>query len=149
MKTCQYSIDDLNVDLKSIINEIETVSYSPELVLSINRGGCIPGIYLSHYFKVPHKVINIQLRDGDGNIEVDLHKKYLTNKKRILVVDDINDTGKTFKEIKKITEKNDSDFKFCALLDNIQSSQKIHFRGKSINKSIDSLWYIFPWENWW
>ena len=149
MKTCQYTIDDLNVDLKSIIKEIETVSYSPELVLSINRGGCIPGIYLSHYFKVPHKVINIQLRDGDGNIEVDLNKKYLTNKKRILVVDDINDTGKTFKEIEKITKNNDCDFKFCALLDNIQSRQKIHFRGKSINKSFDPLWYIFPWENWW
>ena len=149
MKTCQYTIDDLNVDLKSIIKEIETVSYSPELVLSINRGGCIPGIYLSHYLKVPHKVINIQLRDGDGNIELDLHKKYLINKKRILVVDDINDTGKTFKEIEKITNNNDCDFKFCALLDNIQSHQKIHFRGKSINKSNDPLWYIFPWENWW
>ena len=149
MKTCQYTIDDLNVDLKSIIKEIETVSYSPELVLSINRGGCIPGIYLSHYFKVPHKVINIQFRDGDGNIEHDLHKKYLINKKRILVVDDINDTGKTFKEIEKITNNNDCDFKFCALLDNIQSHQKIHFRGKSINKSNDPSWYIFPWENWW
>ena len=69
MKTCQYTIDDLNVDLKSIIKEIETASYSPELVISINRGGgCIPGIYLSHYLKVPHKVINIQLRDADGNI---------------------------------------------------------------------------------
>ena len=33
-------------------------------------------------------------------------------------------------------------------MDNIQSRQKIHFRGKSINKSIDPLWYIFPWENW-
>lgn len=149
MKTCQYTIDDLNVDLKSIIKEIETVSYSPELVLSINRGGCIPGIYLSHYFKVPHKVINIQLRDGDGNIEVDLNKKYLTNKKRILVVDDINDTGKTFEEIKKITTKIDCEIKLCALIDNVQSTQKIDFRGKSINKSTDPLWYIFPWENWW
>ena len=149
MKTYQYTIDDLNVDLKSIIKEINNASYSPELVLSINRGGCIPGIYLSHYLKVPHKVINIQLRDGDGDIELDLHKKYLTNKKRILVVDDINDSGKTFKEIEKILENNDCDSKFCALLDNIQSSKKIHFRGKSINKSIDPLWYIFPWENWW
>ena len=149
MKTCQYTIDDLNVDLKSIIKEIETVSYSPELVLSINRGGCIPGIYLSHYLKVSHVVVNIQLRDGDSNKKYFLQKKDFLNKKRVLIVDDINDTGKTFEEIKKITTKIDCEIKLCALLDNVQSSQKIDFRGKSINKSIDPLWYIFPWENWW
>ena len=149
MNTCKYSIDDLNVDLKTIVRQIELESYSPELILSINRGGCIPGIYLSHYLKVSHVVVNIQLRDGDSNKKYFLQKKDFLNKKRVLIVDDINDTGKTFKEIEKITKNNDCDFKFCALLDNIQSRQKIHFRGKSINKSNDPLWYIFPWENWW
>ena len=100
MKTRLYTIDDLNVDLKTIIQQFKLASFSPELVLSINRGGCIPGIYLSHYLKVPHKVINIQLRDGDGYIELDFDKKFL-NKERVLIVDDINDTGKTFGEIKK------------------------------------------------
>ena len=149
MRTCLYSIEDLNIDLKAIVKQIKLASFSPELVLSINRGGCIPGIYLSHYLKVPHKVINVQLRDGDRDIDFELQKKYLTNKKRVLIVDDINDTGKTFEETKKIIVGDNCDFKFCALLDNIQSSQKIDFQGKTINKSIDPLWYIFPWENWW
>ena len=149
MNTCIYSIDDLNVDLKSIVRQIELESYSPELILSINRGGCIPGIYLSHYLKVSHVVVNIQLRDGDSNNKYFLQKKDFLNKKRVLVVDDINDTGKTFEEIKKITTKIDCEFKLCALLDNVRSSQKIDFRGKTINKSTDPLWYIFPWENWW
>ena len=55
----------------------------------------------------------------------------------------------SFEEIKKITTKIDCEFKLCALLDNVESSQKIDFRGKIINKSTDPLWYIFPWENWW
>jgi len=149
MKTRLYTIDDLNVDLKTIIQQIKLASFSPELVLSINRGGCIPGIYLSHYLKVPHKVISIQLRDGDGYIELDFDKKYFNNKERVLIVDDINDTGKTFGEIKKTLQMNHCDVKLCALLDNIASGQKIDFCGQSINKSIDPLWYIFPWENWW
>lgn len=149
MRTCLYSIEDLNIDLKAIVEQIKLASYSPELIISINRGGCIPGIYLSHYLKVPHKVINVQLRDGDSNIDIGLQKNFLVNKKRVLIVDDINDTGKTFKEIKKITENYNCNIKLCALLDNTQSIQKIDFRGKSINKSIDPLWYIFPWENWW
>tara|TARA_B100002019_G_scaffold200774_1_gene174024 strand:+ start:117 stop:566 length:450 start_codon:yes stop_codon:yes gene_type:complete len=149
MNTCIYSIDDLNVDLKSIVRQIELESYSPELILSVNRGGCIPGIYLSHYLKVSHLVVNIQLRDGESNKKYYLQKKDFLNKKRVLIVDDINDTGKTFEEIKKITTKIDCEIKLCALLDNVQSTQKIDFRGKSINKSTDPLWYIFPWENWW
>ena len=150
MRTCLYSIEDLNIDLKAIVEQIKLASYSPELIISINRGGCIPGIYLSHYLKVPHKVINVQLRDGDSNIDIGLQKKFLVNKKRVLIVDDINDTGKTFKEIKKkIMENYNCNIKLCALLDNTKSIQKIDFRGKSINKSIDPLWYIFPWENWW
>ena len=149
MKTCKYTIEDLNIDLKSIVQQIEFESYHPELVLSINRGGCIPGIYLSHYLKVPHKVINVQLRDGKSDTEHYLNKKDLINKKRVLIVDDINDTGKTFEIIRKITANVNCAIKLCALLDNSQSSQKIDFRGKSINKSIDQLWYIFPWENWW
>ena len=96
MNTCKYSIDDLNVDLKTIVRQIELESYSPELILSINRGGCIPGIYLSHYLKVSHVVVNIQLRDGDTNKKYYLQKKDFLNKKRVLIVDDINDTGKTF-----------------------------------------------------
>ena len=55
----------------------------------------------------------------------------------------------SFEEIKKITTNIDCEIKLCALIDNVQSAQKIDFRGKSINKSTDSLWYIFPWENWW
>ena len=77
MRTCLYSIEDLNIDLKAIVEQIKLASYSPELIISINRGGCIPGIYLSHYLKVPHKVINVQLRDGDRNIDIGFQKIFL------------------------------------------------------------------------
>lgn len=148
MKKSLYSFDELKIDLKTIINQIKNSAFEPELILSINRGGCIPGIYLSHFLKVPHEVISIQFRDGSGNNDFDLNK-YVKNKKRILVIDDINDTGKTFGKIKKSIQHTDCKVKYCALLDNSQSSQKIDFQGKSINKFIEPIWYIFPWENWW
>ena len=148
MKKCLYSFDDLKMGLKTIIKQIKFSSYEPELILSINRGGCIAGVYLSHYLKVPHEVISIQFRDGDGHNDLDL-SKHIKNKKSVLIVDDINDTGKTFGEIKKSIKYINCDVKYCALLDNSQSSQEIDFQGKSINKSIYPIWYIFPWENWW
>ena len=51
------------------LNIIEA-NWKPDIILSINRGGCTPGIYLSHYLGKPHEVINIELRDS--NIEPDL-----------------------------------------------------------------------------
>jgi len=149
MNRCFYTSEDLNLGLNKIIQQINFSLYKPELIISVNRGGCIPGVYLSHYLKVPHKVISIQFRDGHGEIEVDYINKYIKNKKRVLIVDDINDTGKTFGEIRRMIDNEDSDVKFCALLDNSKSSEKIDFHGKSINKSIDPIWYVFPWENWW
>ena len=148
MKKCLYSFDDLKMGLKTIIKQIKFSSYEPELIISINRGGCIAGVYLSHYLKLPHEVISIQFRDGDGYNDFDLNK-HIKNKKSVLIVDDINDTGKTFGEIKKSMKHINCDVKYCALLDNTQSSQKIDFHGKLINKSIYPIWYIFPWENWW
>ena len=82
MKKCLYSFDDLKMGLKTIIKQIKFSSYEPELILSINRGGCIAGVYLSHYLKVPHEVISIQFRDGDGHIDFDLSKHIKNKKKR-------------------------------------------------------------------
>ena len=91
-----YSISDMKKDLEKIINQIKIYKLDPELVISINRGGCIPGIYLSHYLKKTHRVIDIQLRDGDSKPNFDVLKDSLNNFNKILIIDDINDSGSTF-----------------------------------------------------
>ena len=42
------------------LNIIES-KWEPDIIFSVNRGGCIPGIYLSHYKSVTHKVLDLSL----------------------------------------------------------------------------------------
>ena len=38
-------------------------NWMPSIILGINRGGCIPGVYLSHRLNTAHEVLDIRLRD--------------------------------------------------------------------------------------
>ena len=62
-----FTIDDMKTALSKIISQIESSNFTPEIIFSINRGGCIPGVYLSHAINVQHKVIDVQLRDDTNS----------------------------------------------------------------------------------
>ena len=144
-----YSVTDMKNDLKKIINQIKISKLDPELIISINRGGCIPGIYLSHYLKKTHRVIDIQLRDSDSKPNFDVMKDSLNNFNKILIIDDINDSGLTFGLVKKLIGNSNCKTYFAALINNKKSKTKIDFHGQLIDKSINPVWYVFPWEKWW
>ena len=38
-------------------------NWMPTVILGINRGGCIPGVYLSHRLNTAHEVLDVRLRD--------------------------------------------------------------------------------------
>ena len=94
-----YGKEDFINSLNKIINQIKDSNWSPKVIFSINRGGCIPGIYLSHQLNLKHKVIDIQLRDNTRTPDLKIIKEKIKQFDNILLVDDINDTGKTLKII--------------------------------------------------
>ena len=68
MKKSKISINKINNAIKKIVEQIEGSEFKPEMIVSINRGGCIPGVYLSHYFKKPHNIIDVKsLKAESGN----------------------------------------------------------------------------------
>ena len=44
----------MRLALVEIINQIKQSNWNPDVVISVNRGGCIPGVYLSHILNIPH-----------------------------------------------------------------------------------------------
>ena len=143
-----YSIDEMHVAIIRIIEQMNDSNWMPEIILSINRGGCIPGIYLSHKIEIPHKVIDIQLRDSSVSPNFSVLNDCLAKYKKLLIVDDINDSGNTLKLIKDHSLKNEPEIRFAALINNIKSKIKIDYQGQLIDKSKNPVWYIFPWEKW-
>ena len=143
-----YSIDEMHVAIIRIIEQMNDSNWMPEIILSINRGGCIPGIYLSHKIEIPHKVIDIQLRDNSVSPNFSVLNDCLTKYQKLLIVDDINDSGNTLKLIKDHSVENKSEIRFASLINNIKSKIKIDYQGQQIDKSKNPVWYVFPWEKW-
>tara|TARA_B100001250_G_scaffold201753_1_gene172940 strand:- start:99 stop:551 length:453 start_codon:yes stop_codon:yes gene_type:complete len=143
-----YAIDEMHVAIIRIIEQMNDSNWVPEIILSINRGGCIPGIYLSHKIEIPHKVIDIQLRDSSVSPNFSVLNDCLAKYKKLLIVDDINDSGNTLKLIKDHSVKNESEIRFAALINNIKSKIKIDYQGQLIDKSKNPVWIVFPWEKW-
>ena len=143
-----YSIDEMHFAIISIIEQMNDSNWMPEIILSINRGGCIPGIYLSHKIEIPHKVIDIQLRDSSVSPNFSVLNDCLTKYQKLLIVDDINDSGNTLKLIKDHSFKNKPEIRFATLINNIKSKIKIDYQGQLIDKSKNPVWYVFPWEKW-
>ncbi len=141
-----YSIVNLNEDILSLISQVRSANLNIDLILSVNRGGCIPGVYLSHGLKLPHKVIDLQLRDGTNIPDYNSVKNLKINSKKILIIDDINDTGSTFIHLNRIINANNTKKYFACLINNIGSKFQVEFYGRSINKVEKPSWYVFPWE---
>ena len=98
-KSKYFEKEDFIDSLNKIVEQIENSNWSPNVIISINRGGCVPGIYLSHRLNLKHKVIDIQLRDSNRSPDFKLVKQKIKRFDNILLVDDINDSGKTLKII--------------------------------------------------
>jgi hypoxanthine phosphoribosyltransferase len=65
---------------------------------------------------------------------------------RILLIDDICDTGETFEAIKKEIKQNYLNIKFCSLFYNIRQNITVDYFARKIDREKDSSWVVFPWE---
>jgi hypoxanthine phosphoribosyltransferase len=93
-------------------------------------------------------VLNVSLRDHADTPDLHTLEKVYAWQKRVLIVDDINDTGATFNYIMNNFGKPER-LKFAVILHNTVSTYKdIDYKGYEINKLEDPRWIVFPWEQW-
>ena len=119
-----FSTGQMRNALLQIEDQMVHSNWMPNVILGINRGGCIPGVYLSHRLKLPHEVLDIRLRDHTTKPNISVLEKAYAYQKKILIIDDINDTGETFKYIEDHFGKGDGRIKFAALIHNKPSKIK-------------------------
>ena len=113
-------------------------NFKPELIVGLVRGGAIPATYLSHFLNVPCYLIN-----KDDTFE-------LPTNKRVLVIDDINDTGKALTEVNNMLYNYLGNIRYATLVNNQSSSFEVDYSSIDINKyETPDLWIVFPWETWW
>ena len=80
------------LDVNALVRQLVLSDYKPAVIVGIARGGLTPGVMISHWLNLPFKPIHASLRDFP-HWEAYLPKP---TDKRVLVVDDICDSGETF-----------------------------------------------------
>lgn len=103
------------ISLEEIMKKIRLKIYDEkyDFVVSINRGGLLPGYLISKYLSVPLEQITLNLRDENHkkirDIPLLLKKiNFSVKNKNILLVDDIVNSSTTMNFAKKLLEEANS-----------------------------------------
>lgn len=142
-----YSWSDIETSVKDINEQINSTEWKPDIIIGIANGGSIPATLFSKISNVPCKIVTVQLRDGtiQETLDIDdIHAKYGKN---ILIVDEINDTGETLQWILHNWYLSMSNIKIATLTYNQASMITSDFYYWKIDKRIDPVWIVYPWES--
>ena len=175
-------VDDQQI--KEYVNKISYQMYKdawrPDYIVGLTRGGLVPAVYMSHMLDIPMETLKVALRDGEGGesncwmaedafgyisaSKIPRPKDGPTSnpelRKKILILDDINDTGATLDWIiedwQGVNLPNDTTWddvwgnnvRFAVLFDNLSSefSRKVNYSAVEINKAEEDVWIVYPWE---
>lgn len=160
-----------------LMRQINTDGWKPDYVVGITRGGLLPAVLISQYMDLPMHTLKVSLRDGAeddcdhnawmaedayGYISRDASiTETMENRKNILMVDDINDSGATIAWIKGDWQSsclpNDKvwdeiwghNVRFAVVVNNLASDQTVSYHSMEVNKAEDPSWIVFPVEDWW
>ena len=120
--------------------------WEPDAIVGLTRGGLIPAVQFSHMFNVKLYTLNISLRDGKAP-SAKFDWKQLEKYSRVLIIDDINDSGSTLREVhNQFYTRAYMNPKFATLLSKRSSVMEVDYAGEHINKSRENDWVEFPWE---
>lgn len=168
---------------QDICRQITLDGWRPDYVVGITRGGLTPAVLVSQYFKIPMYALKVSLRDSQGDSESNLWMAEeafgLMNqedqgeqvvwsspeqRRQILIVDDINDSGATFQWIQDDWQASccgtvapqvwqeiwGNSVRFAALVNNEGSRfRNVNYTAMIVNKNDEPQWIQFPWEDWW
>jgi len=129
-------IDDLVQEIKN-----RSSNFKPTHIVGIARGGLIPAVMLSHQLNLPMETLGVSFRDNKATH----HTKFKPiDDARYLIVDDINDSGTTFKVVSDIFRNRRLVFATAALINKEKSDFSVDFYGEMFYYDD---WINFPWEN--
>ena len=130
-----------------VANQIRRSGYKPDLLVAISRGGWVPGRVLSDLLENPN-LATIKVEHYIGIYKTRARPKITqplpieVKEKRILLVDDIADSGKSLKLVKKhLFDQGAADVKICALYSKPWSIVTPDFCARTTD-----AWICFPHE---
>lgn len=128
MKNIYYTWEQFEQDVKRISGNIMSSEFVVEKIYGIKRGGSFLAISLSYLLGKEVEII-----DANETIKDD---------KNILIVDDICDSGETFKNI----TTNVKNYRTAAIYYNVKQNYVVDYFSRKIDRDHEKSWIVFPWE---
>lgn len=137
-------------ELEAVALQIGADAWQPDFLIGIGRGGLVPAAYLSHRTGIA--MLSVDHSSGEVGFADDLLDKLaakIGDGRRILIIDDINDSGGTIAYLRAAIDAKSGDpagLRVAVLIHNVRSKAKAEYRGSEIDRDSDKRWYVFPWE---
>ena len=141
-KKAYYTWEQVEGMTQDILQQIRDEKF--DAVVGLTRGGLTPAVLVSQYLDIPMHTLKVSLRDHQEKESLKVLDKLSGQK--VLVIDDINDTGATINYIKEHWIGN---LTYAVLINNEASDADVDYSSININKMEDDVWIVFPWEDWW
>ena len=137
-------------DVQAVAAALEADRWKPDHIVGIGRGGLVPSAYLSHRTGI--SLLSVDYSSGVPSFAEELMEKLAVatgDGRTILLVDDINDSGGTIEALRKSLIDHgaiEGRVRVAVLIDNLRSAAKVDYRSRTIDRSTDKRWFVFPWE---
>lgn len=179
IKKHYYSWQDVEKMCVQIVTQMYKDNWRPDYIVGLTRGGNIPATIISNMLDVRCESLKVSLRDSEigpesnlwmaedafGYVPYEEQEKYGSRwdpafRKKILIVDDINDSGATLNWIKQDWQGSclpneqswetvwENNVRFAVLTENLSSKfTGIQYWAHEVNKEDEDVWLVYPWEN--
>lgn len=127
---------DIDNIVDDLCKQVKDKGYT--MVVGLARGGVIPAVMISHKLGIKYDSVVWQTRDG-GLQENGRLNNIINREQKVLIVDDICDSGLTLTQVKANHPNTD-----VAVLTTKIDTKLVDYAVKEYYN--DSRWVIFPWE---
>ena len=162
MNKLSLSWYDVEQGVQNIVRSMQLDGWKPDLVIGIDRGGLPISTMISHYLNVPHQSVKVSLRNNPDTESLLWAPEEVIEGKKILLVDDINDSGATQQwlmedwsssvtgiEVDFVGKFWHNSVRWASLVENEGSKEYSDYYGRVVNKVEHDVWIDFPWESFW
>ena len=124
--------------------------WRPSFLIGVGRGGLVPAVYLSHATGLPTLSCDLssQVKDFADDVLVRLAERSRAGE-TLLFIDDINDSGRTIGLLRTRLAAAGAvpgSIRLATLIDNSVSAERVEYSARSIDRTGDKSWFVFPWE---
>ena len=149
MKDLKYrhlSWEDIEKASLSIYSQMCHDKYVPDVIIGLLRGGVVPARIFSDFFNIifDFVALDVKLYTGINKRNSEAHIKSFfgdVKDKKILIVDDIYDSGKTMEAVLKFLKE--EDITTATIFWKEAAKKKPNYYADIAKKK---EWIVFPWE---